>query len=181
VDTALSQDIAAVQQLLAGNTTDFDKRSFRVEPSYFTENTFLLSSVNTKVFVLLLAQAKPKSFISSAAVDLENVLVMCNRTEFHHIFPKNFLMTKENITDRSQQFMLANFSFLSQADNRTIQDKAPSEYVKMIPPASEESVLDSALIPKNGLEMSYEEFTVARSQLLASKANELLAPVILTS
>ena len=44
----------------------------------------------------------------------------------------------------------------------------------MIPPASKESVLDSALIPKNGLEMTYKDFVAARSQLLASKANELL-------
>ena len=174
VDTALSQDIAAVQQLLAGNTADLEKRSFKVEPSLFTDNTFLLSSVNTKVFVLMLARAKPKSFISSAEVDLENVLVTCNRTEFHHIFPKNYLLT-EGITDRSQQFMLANFAFLSQTDNRSIQDKAPAEYVKMIAPGSKESVLESALIPKGGLEMPYKDFIAARSQLLASKANELLA------
>jgi len=70
--------------------------------------------------------------------------------------------------------MLANFAFLSQTDNRSIQDKAPAEYARMIPPASKESVLDSALIPKGGLEMSYKDFTTARSQLLASKANELL-------
>lgn len=175
VDTALSQDIAAVQQLLAGNTADLENRSFKVEPSLFTENTFLLSSVNTKIFVLLLARAKPKSFISSAEVDLENVLVTCNRTEFHHIFPKNYLLTAEGITDRSQQFMLANFAFLSQTDNRSIQDKAPAEYVKMIAPGSKESVLESALIPKGGLEMPYKDFIAARSQLLASKANELLA------
>jgi RNA pseudouridylate synthase len=174
VDTALSQDIAAIQQLLTGNTADLDKRNFKVEPSYFTDNTFLLTAVNTKVFVLLLAQAKPKSFISSADVDLENVLVTCNRTEFHHIFPKNYLLTKENITDRSQQFMLANFAFLSQTDNRSIQDKAPAEYLKMIPPASKDSVLASALIPKGGLEMSYKDFIAARSGLLAARANELL-------
>lgn len=174
VDNALSQDIAAVQQLLAGNTADFDKRNFKVDASYFTDNTFLLTSVNTKVFVLLLAQAKPKSFISAADVDLENVLVTCNRTEFHHIFPKNFLLTKENITDRSQQFMLANFAFLSQTDNRSIQDRAPAEYAKMIPPASKTSILDSALIPKEGLEMSFKDFITARSLLLALKANELL-------
>jgi hypothetical protein len=121
-----------------------------------------------------LARAKPKSFISSAEVDLENVLVTCNRTEFHHIFPKNYLLT-EGITDRSQQFMLANFAFLSQTDNRSIQDKAPAEYVKMIAPGSKEAVLESALIPKGGLEMPYKDFIAARSQLLASQANELLA------
>lgn len=173
VDTALAQDIAAVQQLLAGNTVEFDKRHFKVEPDYFTDNIFSLNSVNTKVFVLLLAQAKPKSFLSAADVDLENVLVSCNRTEFHHIFPKNHL-TREGVKERSQQFMLANFAFLSQTDNRSIQDKPPFEYVKMIPPASIDSILDSSLIPKGGLDMLYGDFIKARSLLLASKANELL-------
>lgn len=174
VDTALAQDIMAIQQLLTGNIAEFEKRHFTVEPDYFKDNAFSLNSVNTKVFVLLLAQAKPKSFISAADVNLENVLVSCNRTEFHHIFPKNHLSTKEGIKERSRQFMLANFAFLSQTDNRSIQDKAPSEYVKMIPPASVDTILDSSLIPKGGLDMSYSDFINARSQLLASKANELL-------
>ena len=173
MDNALSQDIAAVLQLLTGNTTDFDKRNFNVEPSYFMDNTFSLNSVNTKVFVLLLAQAKPKSFISAAEVNLEDVLIACNRTEFHHIFPKNYLSTI-GVASRPQQFMLANFAFLSQTDNRSIQDKEPSEYVNMMPPASKDLILASSLIPKNGLEMSYKDFIMARSQLLAAKANELL-------
>ena len=174
VDTALSQDIAAVQQFLTGNTSDLDKRNFKVDPSYFTDNIFSLNSVNTKVFVLLLAQAKPKSFISAAEVNLEDVLVACNRTEFHHIFPKNYLSTKEGIMDRAKQFMLANFAFLSQTDNRCIQDKNPAEYVKMMPPASKDLILTSSLIPKDGLEMSYDNFIRERSQILAAKANELL-------
>jgi len=165
VDTALLQDIAAVQQLLAGNTSDIQRRHFKVEPSYFTENAFSLTSVNTKVFVLLLAQAKPKSFISSAEVDLEKVLLSCNRTEFHHIFPKNYLLTHGGVTERDKQFMLANFAFLSQTDNRSIQDKAPSEYLKMIPPASIDSILDSSLIPRNGLELeNHEPLTSPRKQ-----------------
>ncbi len=174
VDNAISQDIAAVQQLLAGNTADFEKRHFKVEPKYFTENVFAMTSVNTKVFILLLAQAKPKSFISAADVDLEEVLASCNRTEFHHVFPKNHLLVKEKVVERSQQFMLANFAFLSQKDNRSIQDKAPSDYVQMIPPATRDQILDSALIPKDGLLMSYTDFISKRAELLANAANALL-------
>ena len=174
VDNAISQDISAAQQLLAGNTSDFDKRHFTVAPEYFTDNAFALTSVNTKVFILLLAQAKPKSFLSAADVDLDEVLVSCNRTEFHHIFPKNYLLTKEGIVDRAEQFMLANFAFLSQKDNRSIQDKAPSDYVKMIPPASQAQILGASLIPDGGLLMSYKDFIAQRAQLLADKANALL-------
>lgn len=175
VDNAIAQDILAVQQLLAGNTGEFDKRTVTVTPKYFTDNAFALTSVNTKVYVLLLAQAKPKSFLSAADVDLNEVLVSCNRTEFHHVFPKNYLLTKEGIKDKAQQFMLANFAFLSQKDNRSIQDKAPSDYEKLMPPASLNSILSSSLIPEGGLSMSYQEFIRLRAQLLADKANALFA------
>lgn len=173
VDNAISQDIIATQQLLTGNTSDFEKRTITVQPEYFKKNIFSLTSVNTKVFILLLAKAKPKSFLSAADVDLNEVLVSCNRTEFHHVFPKNHLATIEGISDRKDQFMLANFAFLSQKDNRSIQDKAPSDYEKMIPPASKDTILASSLIPKNGLELPYSDFIEERAKLLSETANSL--------
>lgn len=173
VDTALSQDISAMIHLLTGNVLDLDKRAFTVSPDYFTSNSFTLSAVNTKVFILLLANANPKSFVSAATVDLNEVLVSCNRTEFHHIFPKNFLM-KEGFVEKSQQFMLANFAFLSQKDNRSIQDKAPSTYLKLMPPGSIDSIFESACIPKGGLEMQYLDFVEERAKILADKANNLI-------
>jgi hypothetical protein len=175
VDNAILQDIAAVTQLLIGNTTEFEKRTVKITPEYFKDNVFSLAAVNTKVFVLLLAQANPKSFLSAASVDLDEVLISCNRTEFHHIFPKNYLASKESILDKPQQFMLANFAFLSQKDNRSIQDKAPSEYVKLMPPGSIDSILDASLIPRQGLMMKYKDFISERAQLLADKANALIS------
>ena len=174
VDTAIAQDIAAVQQLLAGNPSEFEKRSAVITEDYFLANQFALTSVNTKVFILLLAQAKPKSFLSAADVDLNEVLLSCNRTEFHHVFPKNYLAT-HGVEEKQRQFVLANFAFLSQKDNRSIQDKAPSAYVAMMPPASVDAILAASLIPSGGLAMEYEKFTMQRAKLLAEEANKLLA------
>ena len=174
VDTAMSQDIAAFKQLKDNNYADIEKRTHRVTSEFFTENVFSLTSVNTKIFVLLLAMAKPKSFLSNASVDLDKVLTSCNRTEFHHIFPKNYLVQTENVVERSQQFMLANFAFLSQTDNRTIQDKAPSEYVKCISQDKLGEIMNSAMIPAGGLGMSYSDFVAARAKMLAAAANNLL-------
>lgn len=69
--------------------------------------------------------------------------------------------------------MLTNFAFLSQTDNRSIQDKAPSEYKNLIPIKKIDDILDSALIPRGGLDMKYDEFIQKRSCLLAKKAEEL--------
>lgn len=173
VDTAIAQDIAAVQQVLAGNCAEFLKRNWQVEDSFFLDNQFALTSVNTKVYVLLLAQAKPKSFLSAADVDLNEVLLSCNRTEFHHVFPKNYL-AMTGVDHKPAQFMLANFAFLSQRDNRSIQDKAPAEYSKMIPPGSRDAIFEASLIPKEGLDMQFGDFVFARASLLASAANRLL-------
>jgi hypothetical protein len=175
VDTALAQDIAATTQLLSGNCAEFEKRHTSVSEAFFLENAFALTSVNTKVFILLLAQARPKSFLSAADVDLNEVLVSCNRTEFHHVFPRNFLQTKEGVTAKDKQFMLANFAFLSQKDNRSIQDKAPAEYSKMIPPGSIDQILKASLIPSGSLSLGYNEFTEKRAKMLADAANVLLA------
>lgn len=174
VDTAISQDIVAFRELLAGHPAELAKRTVTVSPEFFKENTFLLTSVNTRIFVLLLASAKPKSFLSGANVDLENVLTTCNRTEFHHIFPNNHLIAAK-IEDRSKRFMLANFAFLSQTDNRSIQDKAPSVYKSTIPATQYDAIMDSSLIPRNGLALTYDEFIDARSKLLADAANKLTA------
>ena len=172
VDTAISQDIEAFKALLMDNTSDIDKRSVTVSPDFFKDNSFLLTSVNTRLFVLLLATAKPKSFISGAQVGLDEVLTSCNRTEFHHVFPNNHLLAAK-IEDRSKRFMLANFAFLSQTDNRSIQDKAPKVYKASIPKDSYVEILASNLIPENGLDLSYDGFIEERSKMLAAAANVL--------
>jgi hypothetical protein len=172
VDTAIAQDIQAFKDLITGNTGELEKRAVAVSPEFFKDNSFLLTSVNTRIFVLLLASANPKSFLSGAKVNLEDVLTTCNRTEFHHIFPNNHLIAAK-VEDRSKRFMLANFAFLSQTDNRTIQDKAPTVYKSSIPTAAYNDILTSSLIPQDGLDLSYDEFVEARATLLAEAANRL--------
>lgn len=172
VDTAISQDIQAFDSLVRSDVTGLQKRSTIVYPEFFKENSFSLTSVNTRIFVLLLARAKPRSFISGASVGLDEVLTSCNRTEFHHIFPNNHLIAAK-VDQRSRRFMLANFSFLSQTDNRSIQDKAPKVYKSSIPAAQYEEILKSNLIPVDGLDLAYDQFVEKRAGALADAANTL--------
>ena len=81
----------------------------------------------------------------------------------------------EKIEERDEQFMLANFAFLSQTDNRSIQDKAPSAYKALMPVGALDAILESALIPLGGLDMKYKAYIDARSDLLAAKANSFFA------
>ena len=160
--------------LVDGNCDQLVKDGITVPPSFFMENVFSLGAVNSKTFILLLAENKPLSFISGAIVNLDEVLQSCNRTEFHHIFPKNYLHIGLGLTDRSRQYALANFAFLSQKDNRSIRDRPPSDYVKDIPETVRQDVLVRAYIPENGMNIDYLDFLNKRAELLASAANNLL-------
>jgi len=103
-------------------------------------------------------------------VKLEDALLRCNRNEFHHIFPKNHLK-ESGVAERVNA--LANFCFISAADNQIIKDKAPSDYIKLINAKSRPDVLARALIPEKFATMSYEQFLSARSKLLVQQASEL--------
>ncbi|WP_086642643.1 DUF262 domain-containing protein [Acetobacter sp. DsW_063] len=174
VDTALTTDIRAMIKLReSGDPSLFNLTTPKIEFTFFVENVFSLTSVNTKTFILLLSQCKPRSFLSGASVDIETALLSCNRTEFHHIFPKNYLQNQLGIKGRDLQFCLANFAFLSQTDNRKIKNKAPSVYQRDIPQADRDDILSRALIPPDSLEGAYAEFCEQRGRLLAQKARDL--------
>ena len=68
--------------------------------------------------------------------------------------------------------MLANFAFLSRADNRNIGGVAPSLYKAKMPKNAEE-VMQHALIPADLFEDSYEKFIYRRSRMLADYAAKL--------
>jgi hypothetical protein len=171
VDTALDSDIkAAIQLRETKDASLFNLTLPKLEPEYFLNNVFALTAVNTKTFVLLLASKAPRSFLSGANIDLNTVLLTCNRTEFHHVFPKIFLQEKMGVTKRDEQFCLANFAFLSQTDNRKIKNRPPAEYQEDIPGGAKDDILARAMIPKGALEGSYGDFCKVRAGILVQEA-----------
>jgi hypothetical protein len=176
VDTSLDADIkAAIHLREKKDAKDFNLVLPRIDRSFFLNNVFSLTAVNTKSFVLLLASKAPRSFLSGANIDLNTVLLTCNRTEFHHVFPKNHLETT-GVTNRDEQFRLANFAFLSQTDNRKIKNRPPSNYQDDIPGGAKDDILGRAMIPKGALTDSYENFCKARADMLLLEALALCKP-----
>ncbi|GGC15080.1 hypothetical protein GCM10007205_25000 [Oxalicibacterium flavum] len=171
VNTSLDADIkAAILLRDKKDSSLFDLVPPKIVPEFFLDNVFSLTAVNTKTFVLLLASKFPRSFLSGANIDLDAVLLSCNRTEFHHIYPKSYLADKLGIIKRDEQFRLANFAFLSQTDNRIIKNRPPSEYVSDIPGGGLDDILTRAMIPKDSFNASYEDFCRGRAELLAQEA-----------
>ncbi|WP_168400628.1 GmrSD restriction endonuclease domain-containing protein [Erwinia amylovora] len=173
VDTAVKADILAIKKLLVNDLIDIESRSVYVSPDFFLESTFSVIAVNTRIYVLMLANKRPKSFISGAPVDFSKVLISCNKREYHHIFPKDYLAKKLGVIEKKDIFPLANFAFLSKRDNASIQNTPPNEYVLRINSDKKEDILATHFISKDGLTLNYNDFLKDRAILLAQEANKL--------
>lgn len=173
VNRTLEHDINAALKLRHGELAEMENIPYSIDKDFFLKNSFALAAVNTKTFVLLLASASPRSLLSGVPVSLEEVLLTCNRTEFHHIFPKAYLR-KQGVVSKDRQWRLANFCFLSQTDNRRIRSQGPGTYSKNISPELEQAILDSAMIPGGALALDYDAFLHARAALLVEKSLGLM-------
>ena len=168
----LDRDIGEMKKLRDGAPSVLDTISCDINEAFFAENKFSVNSVNTKTFVLLLAQRNPRSFLSGSPIDLANVLQNYNRNEFHHIYPEAFL-NGLGITDSKIIYCLANFAFLKRAENRLIGAQSPSSYATRIP-EPKQVVFNSALIPTTFSDDNYKSFLEERSKLLKQYALSLL-------
>jgi hypothetical protein len=170
VFTNLRRDLAEVQRLQANGTSDLAEFPAAVEADFFVDTRFTISAVNTKTFVLMLAQLKPLSFASGAPVQLSNVLKEYNRHEFHHCYPQKYL--KDQGRESADINRLANFVFLSRADNRHLGGVAPSEYRTMMP-GDVSDILARAAVPESLFHDDYDAFIRERSEMLAARARTL--------
>lgn len=170
VFTNLQRDLAEVEELREKGSSDLAEIAALIEPDFFSDNRFTISSVNTKTFILLLAQLGPLSFVSGNPVSLSDVLKEYNRREFHHCYPQKYLKDQDRTSSDINR--LANFAFLSRADNRTLGGKAPSEYRGKMP-ADPSAILDRAAIPASLFDDDYDQFIAERSEALAGIARKL--------
>lgn len=167
---SLNADIEEMRLLRENGVSNIGNFSADVKKEFFLENSFGMGNVNTKTFILMLAHRGPLSFKSGVAVDLDKTLKASNRAEFHHLMPKAFLRASSQ--DSYSEGILANYSFLSRADNRDLGGDAPSVYrVKM--PADPGEILARAFVPPELFEDEYSAFVVRRAQLLTDYARAL--------
>jgi hypothetical protein len=166
----LKTDIEEMQNLREGRNMELGNFVVTVEPEFFTDNIFGMGNVNTKTFILLLAQAHPLSLLSGMPIRLEEKLKSANRTEYHHLMPRSFLRASGQ--NQYPDSILANFAFVSRADNRTLGGVAPSKYrAKM--PADISGILEHAICPESLFLDDYATFVRERAALLAHAATAL--------
>jgi hypothetical protein len=167
----IQEDIQEIIKLKQRQTSLLGEFTVAVGADFFKFNTFRISSVRTKAFVLMLAQQSPLSFISGSPITLSDALRDHNRNEFHHLFPRSYL--KASSQDGYNNSCLANFCFLSQVDNNQLGGHAPSVYRELMP-AAETQILQRALCPASLFADDYTQFVDERSELLAQEAARLM-------
>lgn len=166
----LKSDIADMEKLRDGKPNTLGSFAASISKEFFIDNVFGMGNVNTKSLILMLAQAGPRSFISGVPINLSEKLKDSNRTEFHHLMPRSFL--KSSGQTRINDSVLANFAFLSRADNRQLGGVAPSVYKSKMA-ANVEEIIAAAICPFSLFDDNYEAFLNARTKLLMDKANNL--------
>jgi hypothetical protein len=167
----LNRDIEEAVSLREGTSRALADFAAPIDAEFFSQ-TFALSTVNTRTFILLLAHAQPLSFVSGTPITLAKVLQSYNRNEFHHLMPRAFL--KElGATDREIN-PLANFAIISASDNKVLGGVAPSEYKAKMPAAKLRLILDRALCPEMIFRDYYEDFIAARSTRLVEAARAVM-------
>lgn len=170
----LNDDIKEITNLKNSSPTKLGDFPVEINNKFFTENTFNLKNVDTKTFILLLAQENPKSFISGSTIALNQVLRESNKCEFHHIYPQKFL--KSISIDEKKINSLVNFAIISRADNNKLGGHKPSIYKEHMPTgASLEGILSSAICPENIFDDDHRNFWKDRSKLLTEKAKALIS------
>ena len=167
----LKTDILEMVELKHRRPSSLGSFAASVKPDFFSDNTFRINNVNTKTFVLLLAQQKPKSFVSGSNISLERVLKDYNRNEFHHLYPRKYLRDKP--TEPFSENCLSNFSFMSKADNAHLGGVAPSIYREKMP-ENVDQIQAHALCPSSLFNDDFRQFIKERSDTLTAKASQLL-------
>lgn len=169
---SLNRDINEIINLKNNQPSNLATIPVNIQSDFFTRNNFTMGAVNTKTFILMLAQESPKSFITGSPINLNSVLKEYNRNEFHHIYPKSYL--RSSPTSTFIEGCLANFCFMSRADNKKLGGDAPSVY-KQHMDANISAILESALIDEEKLFAdNFDLFIENRVTKLLAKVNSLI-------
>ncbi len=166
------RDIKEMKSLKNGTMSYVDSMDIDIPSEFFKKNVFRTTTANTKTFVLMLSNNSPRSFVSSKAIDLESVLQAYNRSEFHHIYPKASFRSEAD----DQVNILANFCFISAAENKKIGKKLPSVYLdELIPIDGREALLSSAFCHASDFDDDFAGFIDRRNARLLQHAQKLIA------
>ncbi len=180
----LAVDLKRMDTILAGDAPEYrsDERVV-LSPEDLTHYWFSTGDALSKAVLCVLAGQRPRSFDTSADVDLDNSwLKVSNSKNYHHFFPKAYIDKRPDI-ENWRANVVANITFVDDHLNkRALRAKPPSEYMRLMAEANPEleATMESHLI--GDLEAfgvwddDYERFLLERSKRIVAEIEGRLNP-----
>ena len=174
-DTKMNDDIEFFAEVAADNYEGISRYDNKIDENTLINQNFSITNPYARAFLLLLAHNKPLNLINGNAIDLGQALSRYNLKEYHHVFPRAFL--KSQGVEAEKINSVCNFCFLSSASNKSISNKAPSDYMFNVVPQNEyKKITKSNLLPiKKQIYQndSYDIFIKARAKLVKKLYDKL--------
>ena len=147
-------------------------------PKVWTNQQFRLNTAHAKILSLLLAYNQPVDLLTGQKIDIDKALHYANSREYHHFFPRDFLVGKG--VNKRKANLLANFVMLTADSNKKITNRAPSDYLKDVEEKLGEhlkTALESNLISDAAYaaakEDDYDTFLTERANTIYARSREL--------
>jgi hypothetical protein len=172
-------DLAAVERFRQGAKT-IDVQCPPLSTRLWTADQYRRDSARTKALALMLAAAGPLDLRTGARIDSGRALAMTNDMQFHHFFPKAWLMRQEVSYEEAN--LLANIVMLTAISNQGVADYPPAAYLKdemdFCGEAEMRRRLESLLVSPQAFDAAmqgdYKAFVSARAETLLAWANDLI-------
>jgi len=171
----MNEDISFFNQIINNEFHGISKYKSELSESIFIKKNLSKGNSWTRSTLLLLACKGPRDLTNGAKIDVGYALSTFNRKEYHHIFPRKFL--KDSFSLNTPEInRLVNFCLLPSGSNKSISDRAPSNYFfEIIPQEQKCQILESNYIPMDDnifRNDNYKKFCDDRGRLLFEAAKE---------
>lgn len=170
----MSSDQRAAEAFAAGDTHEIVVGAVKPRAEIWTSRTFRANGAHAKSLAILLSYSAPIDLLSGQVIDTAKALAWSNAKEFHHFFPRDYLR-QQGTAQPSQINCLANIVMLTSASNKSISNRAPSDYLRDVSEAAGPNLskwLDSNLISRAAYEAAmlddFETFLKERRETIHS-------------
>lgn len=125
-DLRVNEDIDFMKRVADQKEGGLARYSHGISKETLIRQDFHKGNPTTRAFLLLLAQREPLDLLNGRKIDVGRALSFSNQREFHHVFPRDFLISSR---DSSNVNSICNFCFLPSNTNKVISNRPPSDYL----------------------------------------------------
>ena len=174
----MGSDLAAAIQFASGETKELEVGAVKPNREIWRARQYRSNGAHARSLGIVLSHLSPVDLLTGAKIDTSKALHWSNSKEYHHFFPRDYLKTKGFAAKDAN--CLANIVLLTSSSNKTITNRAPSDYLKDVEAAAGNDLvswLERNLISGEAFEAAmaddFDEFISIRCEDINQTALEL--------